>query len=197
MSTEIAKIYTIKSVRTKKFLAYDETQAKPQQINAVNNNCYWYFTQGTDDKVVMHNAVSGKVLGTNFEISTEGEWYVSPANYRPGVVFSKTADISTNNCIDDQGGSIGSWSHTEGDNEGTTWLVEEVTNASIDVPALSLKNMKISSIGAAVTEIEVNKWYILNNVGRGNYVSQEGNNWKMRATDQIAAGDMAIILIEK
>ena len=191
VSTEIAKIYTIKSVRSKNFLAYDETNAKPQQTNTLINNCYWYFTQGTDGKVVMHNAVSGKVLGTNFEMATEGEWYVSPAEYRPGVVFSKTANISQNNCIDDQNGSIGSWSHNSGDNEGTTWLVEEVTNASINVPALSLKNMKISSIGAAVTEIKVNKWYILNNVGRGNYVSQEGNNWKMRATGNVVAGDMA------
>lgn len=190
VSTEIAKIYTIKSVRTKKFLAYNETKAKPQQINAVNNNCYWYFTQGTDGKVVMHNVVSGKVLGTNFEMASEGEWYVSPAGYRPGVVFSKTANITQNNCIDDQDGSIGSWSHNSGDNEGTTWLVEEVALAPVDVPVLSLNNLQIASIGDPITEIEVNKWYILNNVGRGNYVSQEGNNWKMRANN-IAQGDMA------
>lgn len=190
VSTDGVKLYTIKSVRTKKFLAYDETQAKPQQINAVSNNCYWYFTQGTDDKVVMHNAVSGKVLGTNFEMSAEGEWYVSPAGYRPGVVFSKTTNITANNCIDDQNGSIGSWSHNEGDNEGTTWLVEEAPLAPVDVPVLSLNNLQIASIGDPITEIEVNKWYILNNVGRGNYVSQEGNNWKMRANN-IAQGDMA------
>ena len=191
VSTEIVKLYTIKSVRTKKYLRYSTENAKPVQNEAIANESYWYFTQGSDGKVVMHNVVSGKVLGTNFEMSAEGEWHVSPAGYRPGVVFSKTKDITANNCIDDQSGSIGSWSHNAGDNEGTTWLVEEVTNASIDVPALSLKNMKISSIGDAVTEIEVNKWYILNNVGRGNYVSQEGNNWKMRATDNIAEGVMA------
>ena len=190
VSTEIVKLYTIKSVRTKKFLAYDETQAKPQQISSVNDNVYWYFTHGTDGKVVMHNLASGKVLGTNFEMASEGEWYVSPAEYRPGVVFSETSDITKNNCIDDQSGSIGSWSHNSGDDEGTTWLVEEVIDAP-DVPVLSLNNMKISTIGTAVTEIAVDKWYILNNVGRNNYVSQEGNNWKMRATDQIAAGDMA------
>lgn len=191
VSTEIAKIYTIKSVRSKKFLAYDETQAKPQQIQNVSNNCYWYFTQGSDGKVVMHNVVSGKVLGTNFEMASEGEWYVSPAGYRPGVVFSKTATISQNNCIDEQSGSIGSWSHTSGDNEGTTWLVEEVINAPVDVPVISLNNLQISSIGNAVTTVEEGKWYILNNVGRGNYVSQELNNWKMRATSNIEAGNLA------
>ncbi len=189
VSTEIVKLYTIKSVRSKKFLAYDETQAKPQQINSANNNAYWYFTQGADGKVVMHNLASGKVLGTTFEMADAGEWYVSPAVYRPGVVFSKTSDITQNNCIDDQSGSIGSWQHVSGDNEGTTWLVEEV--ASVDVPVFSLNNMKINSIGEAVTEIALDKWYILNNVGRGNYVSQEGNNWKMRATSNIEAGNLA------
>ena len=193
VSTDGVKLYTIKSVRSKNYLRYSEESTKPVQNSAVANESYWYFTQGTDGKVVIHNAVSGKVLDKNFEMSVEGEWYVSPAGYRPGVVFSKTTDITANNCIDDQSGSIGSWSHNAGDNEGTTWLVEEVTNASIDFPALSLKNMKISSIGAAVTEIVVNKWYILNNVGRGNCVSQEGNDWKMRATNNIteAEGVMA------
>lgn len=193
VSTEIVKLYTIKSVRSKKFFAYDETQAKPQQINSANNNAYWYFTQGADGKVIMHNLASGKVLGTNFEMADAGEWYVSPAEYRPGVVFSKTDIIANDNCIDDQGNhtTIGSWKHVSGDNEGTTWLVEEVVGASVDVPVLSLNNMKIKSIGEAVTEIALDKWYILNNVGRGNYVSQEGNNWKMRATSSIVAGNLA------
>lgn len=193
VSTEIVKLYTIKSVRSKKFLAYDETKAKPQQINSANNNAYWYFTQGADGKVVMHNLASGKVLGTNFEMADAGEWYVSPAEYRPGVVFSKTGIIANDNCIDDQGNhtTIGSWKHVSGDNEGTTWLVEEVVGASVDVPVLSLNNMKIKSIGEAVTEIAPDKWYILNNVGRGNYVSQEGNNWKMRATSNIVVGNLA------
>ena len=190
VSTEIVKLYTIKSVRSKKFLAYDEAQAKPQQIQSSGENAYWYFTQGADGKVVMHNLASGKVLGTTFEMASEGEWYVSPAVYRPGVVFSKTSNITQNNCIDDQSGSIGSWSHNLGDDEGTTWLVEEVTNAP-EVPVLSLHNMQISSVGEAVTEIALDKWYILNNVGRGNYVSQEGNNWKMRATSNIEAGNLA------
>ena len=189
VSTDIVYLYTIKSVRSKNYLRYSEENVKPVQNSAVANESYWYFTQGTDGKVVMHNAVSGTVLGTNFEFSTEGEWFISPAQYRPGLVFSKTADVTANNCIDDQSGSIGSWSHNAGDEEGTTWLVEEVKLPSFDVPMLSLQSMKISSIGEAVTEL-TEGWYILNNVGRNGYVSQEGNSWKMRGTDQVAAGDL-------
>jgi hypothetical protein len=71
-------------------LTYSEENAKPQQNNNVTNEGYWYFTKGTDGKVVMHNAVSGKVLGTNFEMSTEGEWKLLPAKYRPGIVITKS-----------------------------------------------------------------------------------------------------------
>ncbi len=191
VSTEIAKIYTIKSVRTKNYLRYSEENAKPVQNSALANESYWYFTQGTDGKVVVRNVASGKVLGNNYEMSTEGEWYISPAVYRPGLVFSKTTTITNSNCMDDQSGTVGDWKHVEGDNEGTTWLAEEVVNAPVDVPVFSLNGKKIASIGEAVTEVVADKWYILNNVGRSNYVSQEGNSWKMRATNGVAANDIA------
>ena len=189
VSTDFVHVYTIMSSRSKKYLTYSENQAKPQQNQNVTEAGYWYFTQGADGKVVMHNIASGKVLGANFEMATEGEWFVSPAGYRPGVVFSKTADVTANNCIDDQNGSIGSWSHNAGDEEGTTWLVREVSGVAVTM--LSLPGKKIASIGEAATEV-TDGWYILNNVGRGNYVSQEGDNWKMRATSNVAVGNIAV-----
>ena len=190
VSTDIVTVYTIKNVRSNKYLTYSEEHAKPQQKSDVTEEGYWYFTEGTDGKVVMHNVASGKVLGTNFEMSNEGEWFISGSPYRyKNLVISKTSDITANNCIDDQGShtTIGSWSHTAGDNEGTSWYIEE---ASVDFAMLSLQSMKIASIGEAVTEL-AEGWYILNNAGRNGYVSQEGNNWKMRGTDQVAAGDLA------
>ena len=188
VSTDVVHVYTIKSVRAKNYLTYSEESAKPVRNSSVTENGYWYFTEGTDGKVQMHNLASGKVLGTNYEMAEEGEWYISPAVYRPGVVFSKTEDITTENCIDDQNGSIGDWKHVASDNEGTTWLVEL---ADVEVPMLSLKNKKIAEIGAPTTTVESGQWYILNNVGRGNYVSQEGNNWKMRATSNLAENQSA------
>ena len=190
VSTDIVTVYTIKNVRSNRYLTYSEEHAKPQQNDNVTNEGYWYFTEGTDGKVVMRNVASGKVLGTNFEMSNEGEWFISGSPYRyKGFVISKTSDITQNNCIDDQGNhtTIGSWSHTAGDNQGTGWYIEE---ASFDVAMLPLQSMKIASIGEAVTEL-AEGWYILNNVGRNGYVSQEGNSWKMRGTDQVAAGDLA------
>ena len=185
-SAENRYYYTIRSVRSKNYLTYSAEHAKPQQNGSIINESYWYFTEGTDGKVAMHNAISGKVLGTNFEMSTEGEWKLLPAKYRPGIVISQSDHNGV--CIDDQSGSIGKWYHSEGDNEGTTWLIEEHKAASIDAK-LSLQNKIIASIGSPVTEVVVDKWYILNNAGRGNYVSQEDNSWKMRPA--IAEGQIA------
>ena len=54
-----------------------------------------------------------------------------------------------------------------------------------------LTGKKISAIGEAVTEIVDGQWYILNNVGRGNYVSEETTIMKMRATSTCIVGNSA------
>ena len=52
-----------------------------------------------------------------------------------------------------------------------------------------LQNKEIE-IGTAVTEV-TDGWYILNNVGRGNYVSEETTAMKMRATSSVVNGNAA------
>ena len=47
------------------------------------------------------------------------------------------------------------------------------------------------SIGEAVTEVVDGQWYILNNIGRGNYVSEETSIMKMRATNTCENGSLA------
>ena len=47
------------------------------------------------------------------------------------------------------------------------------------------------SIGEPATEVVSGQWYILNNVGRGNYVSEETNSMKMRATNTCVNGNLA------
>ena len=54
-----------------------------------------------------------------------------------------------------------------------------------------LKGKKISAIGEPATAVVEGQWYILNNVGRKNCVSEEGTFMKMRATDDVKPGDIA------
>ena len=50
---------------------------------------------------------------------------------------------------------------------------------------------KTVKVGAAATSVTADQWYILNNVGRGAYVSQEDNNLKMRAANSVVDDDIA------
>ena len=54
-----------------------------------------------------------------------------------------------------------------------------------------LTGKKISAIGEAATEVVDGQWYILNNVSRKNYVSEETDYLKMRATTNVAINDPA------
>lgn len=183
-------LYTIKSARSGKFLAFTYNNEQPIQQDAKS---YWYFTAGTDGKYVVHNIATDQVLNQNLKMQADGEWCILPAQYRSGMVFAKDKDnlSNTGNCIDEQGGGtkIGTWKHVNGDEHGTTWIITETRD--VDFAIFELQNKVIKSIGAPATEIESGKWYILNNVGRGNYVSQEGTNWNMRATSTIAEGQKA------
>ena len=187
-------LYTIKSARSGKFLAFTYNNEQPVQQN---DKSYWYFTAGTDGKYVVHNIATDQVLNQNLKMQAAGElgeWCILPAQYRSGMVFAKDKDelSNTGNCIDEQGDGtrIGTWSHTRDDNHGTTWIITETRDIA-DFAIFELQNKVIKSIGAPATEIESGKWYILNNAGRKNYVSQEGAAWKMRATNSIATGDFA------
>ena len=184
---EVTPIYTIRSVRSKNYLYYVSDGSKPKQSSTLNENSYWYFTQGTDGAVVIRNAKTSQVLGSNCSMTESGQWFISPTTYRPGVTIAQNSDGVTN-CIDDQGNSttIGFWDHSEGDNEGTTWYIEEVSRASVDCAVSELTGMYITSIGEPVTSVTTDQWYVLNNVGRGNYVSQECSKLKMRATSNLS-----------
>ena len=68
-------------------------------------------------------------------------------------------------------------------------LVAFVTTAMAQVEELQGK--KIAAIGDPATSVIVDQWYLLNNVGRNNIVSEETTTMKMRATSSVAANDAA------
>ena len=183
-------LYTIKSARSGKFLAFTYNNEQPVQQS---NKSYWYFTAGTDGKYVVHNIATDQVLNQNLKMQADGEWCILPAQYRSGMVFAKDKDKlgETGNCIDEQGDGtrIGTWSHTSGDNYGTTWIITEARDA--DFAISDLLDQKIISIGDPTTEIESGKWYIMDNCGQNKYVSQEGNKWLMKDKNTCVAGNAA------
>ena len=127
-------VYTIRSVRSKKYLAYTNNNEKPTQKDNAEANSFWYFTEGTDGKIIIHNLSTSQVLGNKVDeeckMAESGEWYIKPSIYRAGLTIAQNAN-GIKNCIDDQSGSIGLWDHNPNDNEGTTWLIVKANNSCI------------------------------------------------------------------
>lgn len=123
-------LYTIKSLRSKNYWEYTPDNAKPIQTGNITTNGFWYFTEGADGKVIIHNFATGLVLDKNCEMKEEGEWYISPATYTPGFTIAQNAN-GVNDCIDDQSGSIGFWHHYNNDFQGTTWIIEQAGNCDL------------------------------------------------------------------
>ena len=123
-------LYTIKSLRSKNYWEYTQDNAKPIQTGNITTNGFWYFTEGADGKVIIHNFATGLVLDKNCEMKEEGEWYISPATYTPGLTIAQNAN-GVNDCIDDQNGSIGFWNHSKNDFLGTTWIIEQAGNCDL------------------------------------------------------------------
>ena len=125
------KLYTIKSLRSKGRLKNNGDDTTPNQTeNVTTTDGFWYFTEGEDGKVIIHNFSTEQVLGNEYKMAETGEWYISPSIYTSGLTIAQNAN-GINNCIDDQSGSIGSWNHSEGDYKGTTWIIEKAYNCGL------------------------------------------------------------------
>ena len=68
-------------------------------------------------------------------------------------------------------------------------LVAVTTFAAVDE---GLQNKKVSAVGEAATSIDTDTWYLLYNCGRGLYVSEETNSFRMRATSNFTTDEIAV-----
>lgn len=133
--------YSIQSARTQKYLT-SPGSGKPTQNASVTDEALWYVTGSSESGYTLCHWKSGKNLQTSDLNVTEGAstWYIfkNPHNDK-GVVISKTKEVSSNSCIDDQSGSIGWWAPSASDNLGTTFIFTKQETPTYDYAEL-IKN---------------------------------------------------------
>lgn len=133
--------YSIQSARTQKYLT-SLGSGKPTQNASVTDEALWYVTGSSESGYTLCHWKSGKNLQTSDLNVTEGAstWYIfkNPHNDK-GVVISKTKEVSSNSCIDDQSGSIGWWAPSASDNLGTTFIFTKQKTPTYDYAEL-IKN---------------------------------------------------------
>lgn len=133
--------YSIQSARTQEYLT-SPGSGKPTQNASVTDEALWYVTGSSESGYTLCHWKSGKNLQTSDLNVTEGAstWYIfkNPHNDK-GVVISKTKEVSSNSCIDDQSGSIGWWAPSASDNLGTTFIFTKQETPTYDYAEL-IKN---------------------------------------------------------
>ena len=133
--------YSIQSARSKKYLT-SPGSGKPTQNASVTDEALWYVTGSSESGYTLCHWKSGKNLQTSDLNVTEGAstWYIfkNPHNDK-GVVISKTKEVSSKSCIDDQSGSIGWWAPSASDNLGTTFIFTKQETPTYDYAEL-IKN---------------------------------------------------------
>ena len=143
VSTDAEKhYYVIKSLRSGKYAFYNGDNSDIKQKVAPTsseevNNYIWYLT-ADGENYKLHN------LGTQYTYAAVNLFtpagttvYIKENPYREGyVVISKNATVTTSNsCWDDQDryqevGKVGWYEPRSNDNEGTSWIFEELKPAT-------------------------------------------------------------------
>lgn len=123
--------YQIKNFRSGKYAAYgSETEIHQKDNSNYEKGLYWFVVKdGSGYRI--HNAATKKVVDGHAWSDGGCVMYVKSNPFASSYVcISKKEDLSSL-CWDDQGNGtkIGDWRPATGDYEGTSWTLEEVTDA--------------------------------------------------------------------
>ena len=123
--------YQIKNFRSGKYAAYgSETEIHQKDNSNYEKGLYWFVVaDGAGYRI--HNAGTNKIVDGHTWSDGGCVMYIKSNPHKTGYVcISKTSNLASA-CWDDQDQSskIGDWQPTASDADGTSWTLEEVTDA--------------------------------------------------------------------
>lgn len=121
--------YQIKNFRSGKYAAYgSETEIHQKDNSNYEKGLYWFVVaDGAGYRI--HNAGTNKIVDGHTWSDGGCVMYIKSNPHKTGYVcISKNSNLASA-CWDDQSGKIGDWKPTASDADGTSWTLEEVTDA--------------------------------------------------------------------
>lgn len=121
--------YQIKNFRSEKYAAYgSETEIHQKDNSNYEKGLYWFVVaDGAGYRI--HNAGTNKIVDGHTWSDGGCVMYIKSNPHKTGYVcISKNSNLASA-CWDDQSGKIGDWQPTAKDADGTSWTLEEVTDA--------------------------------------------------------------------
>ena len=121
--------YEIKNFRSGKYAAYGSETEIHQKVNSNYEKGLYWFVVADGAGYRIHNAGTNKIVDGHTWSDGGCVMYIKSNPHKTGYVcISKNSDLASA-CWDDQSGKIGDWQPTASDADGTSWTLEEVTDA--------------------------------------------------------------------
>ena len=160
--------YTIKSYRSGKYAAYVGASKQLRQSETVLASTLWLFKENGDGVSIVPAVAPTLKMASNQEATEEGRiYYLKESSFAGCYCISTTSasvvdgNNSAADCWDANNAAptIGIWKNIEGDNQGTSWIIEETDftyaqvqeQIELDRMAVSLPTQSFIRIGEAVT----------------------------------------------
>ena len=121
--------YQIKNFRSGKYAAYgNETEIHQKDNSNYEKGLYWFVVaDGAGYRI--HNAGTNKIVDGHTWSDGGCVMYIKSNPHKTGYVcISKNSNLASA-CWDDQSSKIGDWQPAAKDADGTSWTLEEVTDA--------------------------------------------------------------------
>lgn len=121
--------YQIKNFRSGKYAAYGSETEIHQKVNSNYEKGLYWFVVADGAGYRIHNAGTNKIVDGHTWSDGGCVMYIKSNPHKTGYVcISKNSNLASA-CWDDQSGKIGDWQPTASDADGTSWTLEEVTDA--------------------------------------------------------------------
>ena len=121
--------YQIKNFRSGKYAAYGSETEIHQKVNSNYEKGLYWFVVADGAGYRIHNAGTNKIVDGHTWSDGGCVMYIKSNPHNTGYVcISKNSNLASA-CWDDQSGKIGDWQPAANDFKGTSWTLEEVTDA--------------------------------------------------------------------
>ena len=121
--------YQIKNFRSGKYAAYGNETEIHQKVNSNYEKGLYWFVVADGAGYRIHNAGTNKIVDGHTWSDGGCVMYIKSNPHKTGYVcISKNSNLASA-CWDDQSGKIGDWRPVANDADGTSWTLEEVTDA--------------------------------------------------------------------
>ena len=124
--------FTIKNYRSGKYAKYAGDATQMTQVNSIENAAMWYLIKDAEGNLKLGNKATSKLFASKESFTDAGSTiYIKENPYFADFISISTKEDLSGKCWDDANGKIGDWNPRRTDFEGTSWIIEPVSESGL------------------------------------------------------------------